>query len=194
MEKSLRIPCRRRVPRQRTPTNRVPSFVLSTSAAAAIYCWADRGQQTGFAGGGGFESMEFIIEANCVEILDTTFQSLAVAEGSFRGRFIDFGSSLGPDIDLTFGTICHRRFRLLCSTSPSVGRFSRRPPRPQLGLRCCPASQGPAMRAIRRRKTATSHALANADAYVAVALASPRMAGAFAPCVAGTCVPLSRVR
>jgi hypothetical protein len=60
-------------------------------------------QQAGFAGGLGFQSMEFTITANGVEILDSTFRSLAVAESFFHDRVIDLGSSLGPDIDLTFG-------------------------------------------------------------------------------------------
>ena len=40
---------------------------------------------------------------NGVEILDTTFRSLAVAESFFRDDVIDLGSDLGPNIDLTFG-------------------------------------------------------------------------------------------
>jgi PEP-CTERM motif len=47
--------------------------------------------------------MEFTIDANGVEILDTTFPSLAVAESFFRDDVIDLGSDLGPNIDLTFG-------------------------------------------------------------------------------------------
>ena len=47
--------------------------------------------------------MEFTIDANGVEILDTTFRSLAVAESFFRDNVIDLGSDFGPDIDLTFG-------------------------------------------------------------------------------------------
>jgi PEP-CTERM motif len=60
-------------------------------------------QLTGFANGLGFQSMEFTIEANGVEILDTTFRSLAIAESFFRDDAIDLGSNLGPNIDLTFG-------------------------------------------------------------------------------------------
>jgi hypothetical protein len=60
-------------------------------------------QLTGFSSGAGFESMEFTIVADGVEILDTTFQSLAVAESFFRDDVIDLGSDLGPNIDLTFG-------------------------------------------------------------------------------------------
>jgi len=60
-------------------------------------------QENGFAGGAGFQSMEFTIEANGVEILDTTFRSLAIAESFFRDDVIDLGSSLGPNFDLTFG-------------------------------------------------------------------------------------------
>jgi hypothetical protein len=60
------------------------------------------GQQTGFTGGSGFESMEFTIFANNVEILDSTFRSLAVAESFFHDDVIDLGA-LGPNIKLTFG-------------------------------------------------------------------------------------------
>ena len=60
-------------------------------------------QVSGFAGGQGFQSMEFTIDANGVEILDTTFRSLAIAESFFRDDVIDLGSSLGPNLDLTFG-------------------------------------------------------------------------------------------
>jgi PEP-CTERM motif len=60
-------------------------------------------QENGFAGGAGFQSMEFTIEDNGVEILDTTFRSLTVAESFFRDDVIDLGSSLGPNFDLTFG-------------------------------------------------------------------------------------------
>ena len=58
---------------------------------------------SGFPGGLGFQSMEFTITADGVEILDTTFRSLAVAESFFRDDVIDLGSDLGPNIDLTFG-------------------------------------------------------------------------------------------
>jgi PEP-CTERM motif len=60
-------------------------------------------QEDGFAGGLGFQSMEFTIEANGVEILDTTFRGLAVAESFFRDAVIDLGSDFGSDTDLTFG-------------------------------------------------------------------------------------------
>ena len=60
-------------------------------------------QLTGFAGGLGFQSMEFTITADGVEILDTTFRSLAVAESFFHDDVIDLGSDFGPNIDLTFG-------------------------------------------------------------------------------------------
>jgi PEP-CTERM motif len=59
-------------------------------------------QENGFAGGLGFRSMEFTIVDNGVEILDSTFESLAVAESFFRDRVIDLGSDFGgPGIDLT---------------------------------------------------------------------------------------------
>jgi PEP-CTERM motif len=60
-------------------------------------------QENGFAGALGFQSMEFTIVADGVEILDTTFKSLSIAESFFRDSVINLGSSLGPDIDLTFG-------------------------------------------------------------------------------------------
>jgi hypothetical protein len=46
--------------------------------------------------------MEFTITADGVEILDTTFRSLAIAESLFRDDVIDLGA-FGPNIDLTFG-------------------------------------------------------------------------------------------
>ena len=60
-------------------------------------------QDAGFPGGLGFQSMEFTILDNGVEILDLTFESLAVAESFFHDSVINLGSDLGPDIDLTFG-------------------------------------------------------------------------------------------
>jgi hypothetical protein len=60
-------------------------------------------QENGFAGGSGFQSMELTIEANGVEILDTTFRSLAIAESFFHDDVIDLGSDFGPNFDLTFG-------------------------------------------------------------------------------------------
>jgi hypothetical protein len=83
-----------------------------TYSASATFDFADRGdltlglidnQENGFAGGLGFQSMEFTIAANGVEILDVTFGSLAIAESFFRDDVIDLGSDFGPDIDLTFG-------------------------------------------------------------------------------------------
>jgi hypothetical protein len=60
-------------------------------------------QVSGFAKGLGFQSMEFTIEANGVEVLDVTFGSLAIAESFFRDDVIDLGADFGPNIDLTFG-------------------------------------------------------------------------------------------
>jgi hypothetical protein len=60
-------------------------------------------QHAGFPGGLGFQSMEFTILDNGVEILDLTFESLAVAESFFDDSVINLGSNLGPNIDLTFG-------------------------------------------------------------------------------------------
>jgi hypothetical protein len=83
-----------------------------TYSASSTFDFADRGnlklglidnQENGFAGGLGFQSMEFTIIANGVEILDSTFRSLAVAESFFRDNVINLGSDFGPDIDLTFG-------------------------------------------------------------------------------------------
>jgi hypothetical protein len=60
-------------------------------------------QVSGFAKGVGFQSMEFTIQADGVEVLDVTFGSLAIAESFFRDDVIDLGADLGPNIDLTFG-------------------------------------------------------------------------------------------
>ena len=58
-------------------------------------------QVNGFANGAGFQSMEFTIQADGVEVLDVTFGSLTIAESFFRDDVIDLGSNLGPD--MTFG-------------------------------------------------------------------------------------------
>jgi len=50
----------------------------------------------------GFQSMEFTITANGVEIVDSTFRSLAVAESFFHDDVLDLGSYSGP-VDLAFG-------------------------------------------------------------------------------------------
>ena len=60
-------------------------------------------QVSGFAKGLGFQSMEFTIMADGVEVLDVTFGSLAIAESFFRDDVIDLGADFGPNIDLTFG-------------------------------------------------------------------------------------------
>ena len=59
-------------------------------------------QVSGFVDGQGFQSMEFTIMADGVEVLDVTFGSLAIAESFFRDDVIDLGSDFGPNIDLTF--------------------------------------------------------------------------------------------
>src|SRR3984957_16404441 len=59
-------------------------------------------QHAGFAGGLGFQSLEFTILDKGVEIFDLTFNNLAVAESFFDDSVINLGSNLGPDIDLTF--------------------------------------------------------------------------------------------
>ena len=56
------------------------------------------GQDTGFDGGSGFESMELTVIANGVEILDTTFRSLAVAESFFHDDVLDLGAYWGLSI------------------------------------------------------------------------------------------------
>ena len=82
-----------------------------TYSASSTFDFAYRGdlllgliddELTGFSAGAGFESMEFTITANGVEILDSTFKSLSVAESFFRDSVIDLGLNSGP-IDLTFG-------------------------------------------------------------------------------------------
>jgi hypothetical protein len=60
-------------------------------------------QVSGFANGLGFQSMEFTIMADGIEVFDVTFGSLAIAESFFRDDVIDLGADLGPNIDLTFG-------------------------------------------------------------------------------------------
>jgi PEP-CTERM motif len=60
-------------------------------------------QVSGFAKGLGFQSMEFTIMADGVEVLDVTFGSLAIAESFFHDDVIDLGADFGPNIDLTFG-------------------------------------------------------------------------------------------
>ena len=59
-------------------------------------------QQAGFPDEAGFQSLEFTILANGVEIFDFNFKSLAVAESFFHDSVINLGSNLGPVIDLTF--------------------------------------------------------------------------------------------
>ena len=58
-------------------------------------------EQTGFAGGSGFQSLQFSILDNGTQIFGTTFGSLAVAESFFHDRVFDLGA-LGPNNDLTF--------------------------------------------------------------------------------------------
>ena len=60
-------------------------------------------QVSGFANSLGFQSMEFTIQADGVQVLDVTFGSLAIAESFFRDDVIDLGADLGSNIDLTFG-------------------------------------------------------------------------------------------
>ena len=60
-------------------------------------------QVSGFAKGLGFQSMEFTIQADGVEVFDVTFGNLAIAESFFHDNVIDLGADFGPNIDLTFG-------------------------------------------------------------------------------------------
>ena len=60
-------------------------------------------QVSGFAGEVGFQSIEFTVVANGIEVLDKTFGSLTDAESFFHDDVIDLGAGLGPNIDLTFG-------------------------------------------------------------------------------------------
>ena len=60
------------------------------------------GQESGFTGGAGFESIEFTVSANGTTILDQSFTSLADAASFFQDQVIDLGASYGPRIDLTF--------------------------------------------------------------------------------------------
>ena len=82
-----------------------------TYSASSTFDFAYRGdllislidnQVSGFAGGQGFQSMEFTIASDGDEIFDRIFTSLAIAESFFRDDVIDLGSNLGPNIDLTF--------------------------------------------------------------------------------------------
>jgi PEP-CTERM motif len=58
--------------------------------------------QNGFAGGLGFQSMEFYVVSDGSKILDVNLANLKVAESFFRDIVIDLGSYSGP-VDLTFG-------------------------------------------------------------------------------------------
>jgi hypothetical protein len=75
------------------------SGVSHTYSASSTSDFASRGdlllgliddQQSGFAGGAGFRSMQLTIEANGAEILDTTFRSLAIAKSFFPGETMPF--------------------------------------------------------------------------------------------------------
>jgi hypothetical protein len=61
------------------------------------------GQVTGFSSEEGFESMEFNLEADGVDILDVTFRNLDAAESFFNDNVINLGSDFGPNLDLNFG-------------------------------------------------------------------------------------------
>ena len=92
--------------------NNVFVGVSQTYSASSTFDFAYRGdlqlgmiedQVSGFAGGQGFQSMEFTIAADGNEIFDRSFTSLAVAESFFHDSVIDLGSDFAPNIDLTFG-------------------------------------------------------------------------------------------
>jgi len=59
-------------------------------------------QESGFADGAGFESIEFTVSADETTILDKTFSSIAAADSFFDDQVINLGSSYGPGVDLTF--------------------------------------------------------------------------------------------
>ena len=82
-----------------------------TYSASSSFDFAYRGdlllgligaQESGFTDGSCFQSMELTIIANGVEILDTTFRSLAVAESFFHDDVLDLGSYSGS-VNLAFG-------------------------------------------------------------------------------------------
>jgi hypothetical protein len=86
------------------------------------------------AGGLGFQSMELTVTANGVELLESTFRSLAVAESFFRDRVIDLGSDLGgPGIDLTIA------YNLVADGSGGFG-FDFAAPEPSTWARRSPVS------------------------------------------------------
>jgi hypothetical protein len=59
-------------------------------------------QSNGFAGGLGFQSMDFYVDVNSQQILDVTFGNLSVAESFFSNDVLDLGAFPGA-IDLTLG-------------------------------------------------------------------------------------------
>jgi hypothetical protein len=78
------------------------SGVSHTYSASSTSDFASRGdlllgliddQQSGFAGGAGFRSMQLTIEANGAEILDTTFRSLGSPRAFFRARQCHSGAN-----------------------------------------------------------------------------------------------------
>jgi len=85
-----------------------------TYSAASTFDFAYRGDvllgliggdQSGFANGIGFQSLEFYVLDNStkIEIDDWTFTDLTSAESFFQNNVIDLGSYSGPAVDLTFG-------------------------------------------------------------------------------------------
>ena len=60
-------------------------------------------QENGFAGGLGFQSMDFTVIADGSQILDVNLGSLAVADSFFRDTVLDLGWYSGSGVDLTFG-------------------------------------------------------------------------------------------
>jgi hypothetical protein len=64
------------------------------------------GDQSGFASGIGFQSLEFYVLDNGLKIYDQIFTGLTGllrAETFFQNNVIDLGSFAGPTVDLTFG-------------------------------------------------------------------------------------------
>jgi hypothetical protein len=83
-----------------------------TYSATSTFDFAYRGdlllgligdEQVGFAGGVGFQSLEFNVLANGAKIDDWTFSDLTSAESFFQNNAVDLGSNSGPAVDLTFG-------------------------------------------------------------------------------------------
>jgi hypothetical protein len=65
-------------------------------------------REEGFAGGLGFQSLEFTITADGVEILDTTFRSLSIAESFFKDSVLE---PVREEVESTESFVIHCRHR-----------------------------------------------------------------------------------